>query len=216
MEATSPLAVQVRATGWMFPALLTLPLALAFWTLSFAWQPINFWVLMGVATGTLGAVSVLLGVRPFDRLPTAGDIAIGVASGIALYGVFWVGDKVATAILPFAPEQVSDIYDLRSRASLIRIGLLLALVVGPGEEIYWRGLVQSAFVRRWGVVAGTASAIAAYAGVHLVAGNLMIVVAAGVAGTAWAAIYAWRGNLWPVLISHVLWDLMIFIWFPIT
>lgn len=216
MESSPSLTAPSRMPSWATPAMLTLPLALAFWALAFAWQPVNFWILMGVATATLGTLSVALGVRPFDRLPSVSDVVIGVTSGVALYGVFWVGNELAEAILPFAPREIGDIYDLRDRASLIRIGLLLALVIGPGEEIYWRGLLQSAFMKRWGVIGGTAAAVAAYAGVHFVAGNLMIVVAAGVAGTVWAVIYAIRGRLWPVIISHVLWDLLIFIWFPIT
>jgi hypothetical protein len=216
MEASPSLAAPARSASWPTPALLTLPLALALWALAFAWQPLNFWALMAVATGTLGALSLLLGVHPFRHRLRLSDALLGVGSAALLYGVFWVGDKVSAAILPFASDQVGGIYDLRDEASLVRIGLLLALVVAPGEELYWRGLVQSAFVRQWGPLAGVLAAVAVYAGVHLVAGNLMIVVAAAVGGAAWAALYAWQRRLWPVIISHVLWDLAIFVWFPIA
>ena len=218
MAATPSLTAPLRRVwlAWPTPALLTLPLALALWTLAFAWQPVNFWVLMGLSTGTLGALSLLLGVRPFRGVPRLSDALLGVGSAVLLYGVFWVGDKLSAAVLPFASDQVDGIYGLRDEASLVRIGLLLALVIAPGEELYWRGLVQSAFVRRWGPVAGALAAVGAYAGVHLVAGNLMIVAAAAVAGAGWTALYAWRRRLWPVIISHVLWDLAIFVWFPIT
>jgi hypothetical protein len=216
MEATQPLATQPRQTSLPTPALLTLPLALLLWTVAFAWQPLNFWVLMGISTVVLGTVSVLLGAHPFKQRLQLSDVLLGIASAAVLYGVFWVGEKISSAILPFASSQVGDIYGLKDQASAVRIGLLLALVVAPGEELYWRGLLQSSFTKRWGVLAGALAAISAYAAVHLVAGNLMIIVAAGVAGAVWVAMYAWQQRLWPVIISHILWDLAVFIWFPIT
>ena len=82
--------------------------------------------------------------------------------------------------------------------------------------MYWRGLVQSTFQGRWGVrwrgwLAGTA----AYAGVHLLTGNPMLVIAAAVAGGAWGALYAWQGRLLPVVVSHVVWGVLVFLALPL-
>jgi uncharacterized protein len=117
--------------------------------------------------------------------------------------------------LPFAPRQVSSVYDLRAAADVRVIGLLLALVIGPGEEIYWRGLVQWGFAGRYGPRAGWLLGTLAYAGTHVVSLNLMVVIAAAVAGVVWGWLYMRLGRLWPGLISHVLWDLAIFLVFPI-
>ena len=58
---------------------------------------------------------------------------------------------------------------------------------------------------------GTAAAIAAYGGVHLVTGNLTLAAAATVAGAHWAFLYALGMPLGALVVSHALWDVWIFL-----
>jgi membrane protease YdiL (CAAX protease family) len=149
-----------------------------------------------------------------ERLRPA-DLLLGAAAAIVLWGVFWIGNQLLTALLPFAPGQVASVYELRGLADRWVIGLLLGLVIGPGEEVYWRGLVQWGFASRYGPVRGWVLGTLAYAGVHLVSLNPMVVVAATVAGALWGWLYLHLGRLWPAIICHLLWDLAIFLLFPI-
>ena len=198
-------------------AALTLVLAALFWVVAFLWTPISFWTLMALATGILGILSLVMrgpfllreGFRPKDVL-------IGVGSAMVLYGVFWVGNWLADAILPFAESQVLDVYELKTHASLLIIGVLMALVIAAGEEMYWLGLVQETATRRWGVRGGWIVSVLAYGGVHIVTGNVMIVVAALVAGVVWSGIYAVERRILPLILSHILWDLMVFVWLPLS
>ena len=140
---------------------------------------------------------------------------IGTASAVVLYGIFGVGHLVSSLILPFAQSQVSDLYVNREQGDLFVIAILLLFVIAPAEEIFWRGLVQDRFQKRFGVIAGMVLASVIYAAVHIWSFNFMLIAAAFVCGIFWGAMYACFGSLWPCIISHALWDVMIFVWLPI-
>ena len=120
-----------------------------------------------------------------------------------------------TSSSPLASEGVDEVYDFKSGQSPLLVGALQVLVISPAEEVYWRGLVQSTFQGRWGVWRGWLAGTAAYGGVHLLTGNIMLVIAAAVAGGAWGALYAWQGRLLPVVLSHALWGVLVFLVFPL-
>ena len=145
----------------------------------------SFWTRM---TGTgLALGGLALSVEPSLRRlrPTRHAAAGGAASAAALYGIFRVGDVLARRIMPAGAEEIGDIYLLRTLEPAGRIAVRLALVIGPAEELFWRGLVQARLRRRYGDLAGTALATAAYGGAHLATGNATLVGAASVAGAYW-------------------------------
>ena len=107
-----------------------------------------------------------------------------------LYLTFRGGDRFARRFVPGGDSQIRDIYALRTLRPKEEIAARLALLVGPAEEIFWRGLVQSALMRRYGRWRGAALAAMAYGGVHVVTGNFTLMGAAGVAGAHWCALYA--------------------------
>ena len=203
-------------TGALSPALLTLPVAVLLWLLVFQWRPLPFFPLMAVATGALAAIALAVqGPVLLRQGFHARDLLLGVGSALALWVVFWAGGQLADVIFPFAAEGVDDVYDFKADQSLLLVGALHLLVISPAEELYWRGLVQSTFQGRWGVRLGWLAGTAAYGGVHLLTGNLMLVIAAAVAGGAWGALYAWQGRLLPVVVSHALWGVLVFLVFPL-
>ena len=203
-------------SGALSPALLTLPLAALLWLLVFQWRPLPFFPLMAMATGALAVVAMLLqGPLLLRQGVRAGDLVLGVGSAVALWVVFWAGGQLAEVILPFASEGVDDVYDFKAGQSPLLVAALHLLVISPAEEVYWRGLVQSTFQGRWGVRRGWLAGTAAYGGVHLLTGNPMLVIAATVAGGAWGALYAWQGRLLPVVVSHALWGVLVFLVFPL-
>ena len=86
--------------------------------------------------------------------------------------------------------------------------------MGPAEEIYWHGFVQRTFSRRFGAVAGVLLTAIIYAAVHVVALNGMLVIAAAVCGLFWGWLYQREQSLVPVIFSHSLWDVLVFVLFP--
>lgn len=195
-------------------------LAAALWLVMFSpWTAgaVSFWLTMSLAAGLLGGAALFV-----DRARLAEvycfrprHVAIGVGSAALLYGLFFVGQVVSTRILPFAGDEIGGVYATRSEAPPALIGALLLLWIGPAEEVFWRGFVQRRLAERWGTAGGLVAATAAYTLVHAWAGNLMLLAAAGLCGLFWGALYARTRSVWPGLISHALWDLVIFVLLPL-
>lgn len=184
----------------------------------FAWafrgrQP-NFWLRMLATGGGLGlyALAVEPGLR--RQKPRGSDVVAGVASAALLYGVFQIGDRMARRIMPAGSEEIQSIYELRRVLPRPVIAALLATCIAPGEELFWRGFVQEQFEQRFGRLRGTALAAGCYGSVHLASGNLTLTGAAATAGAFWGFQYALLPRLPALIVSHILWDLWIFLIAP--
>ncbi len=191
-------------------------LAFALWYFAFQTEVWNFWVRLSLAAAIL-AISALILTPDRKELFRARprDIAIGVASALALYAIFWVGKQIATAILPFATDQIQNVYANRGQLDPLSIGLLLFFLLGPSEEIFWRGFVQRRLGERLGAPAALLATTALYALVHIWTLNFILIVAAGVAGLFWGWLYQREQSLLTVITSHALWDVLIFVIFPL-
>ena len=157
------------------------------------------------------------------------QIFLGIGIAAVLWGVFWTGDKVSQWLFPsFARLQVDAVYGLKGHTNPQLIGCLLLCLIGPAEEIFWRGYVQEAFrltfrtdspqwLRRlpveWAAMMVTT---AVYTLIHLPAINFMLLMSALVCGIVWGGLYTYRRDWLPaVILSHALWDAAVFVWFPI-
>jgi CAAX protease family protein len=169
---------------------------------------------MTLGVGTLGAYA--LATEPALRRERIRwrDFVTGVGSAAALYGIFQVGDRMARLVMPAGDREIASIYQLRSGAPRRAIAAALALVIGPGEELFWRGLVQRNLERKFGRVRGTLIASSIYGAVHLVSENLTLTGAAATAGLFWGVLYARDQRISPLIISHVTWDIWIFLVAP--
>ena len=198
----------------------TLVVAAVLWAVMFSPQTmplINFWEMMAGSALTLAVLACL-----FDRnwLKESAwnpqSLLLGIALAAALWGVFWTGDKVAAWLFDFARPQVDMIYGLKESTNPLFLTLLLLLVTGPAEEIFWRGYVQRTISHRWNPNAGFAISSAVYALVHAASCNVRLILAALVAGIVWGGLYRLFPRRLPVLIvSHAVWDAAVFVWFPI-
>lgn len=202
--------------------LLPITIAALLWAVMFSpWTAphVNFWLTMSVAGVVLTTLSLalspdLLGVLKSTFSPK--HIALGVALAALLWCIFWVGDKVACWMFPFAEGEIGSIYSMKDGASPWLIGPLLLLVIGPAEEIFWRGFVQRQFSLKMNPTWAFVLTTAIYALVHIWAGNFMLVVAAAVVGGVWGLLYRlWPKGLWTLIISHAVWDVVVFLVLPI-
>ncbi len=160
--------------------------------------------------------SYALAVSPPSRRVRIGprEVALGLASAATLYATFQVGDRFARRFVPGGEAQIRDIYTLRTLRPRGEIAARLVAVIGPAEELFWRGMVQAAFMRWLGRWRGAAAGAAAYGGVHLVTGNFTLFGAAGIAGAHWSALYAAGVPLGALIVSHAAWDVWIFLLQP--
>ena len=193
-----------RGSRWQ--AIIGLAAAFGLFAFTFRGQRARFWERMTLTGFVLGAMALgneseLRQMRWRKR-----DLAYGLGSAGVLYGIFQVGDKFARNVMPRGSKEIKDIYALRTIAPPKEIAARLATVIGPAEELFWRGFVQ----RR----AGGLAAAAAYGGAHLVTGNTTLVGAASIAGIYWGLLRALGMSMPALITSHIAWDIWIFLLAP--
>jgi CAAX protease family protein len=181
--------------------------AYAAFALSFRGPRRVFWQRMTAAGLALGGLA--LAAEPeLRRTRVRGrDLAAGLASAAGLYAVFLVGDRAVRRVLPKAGQEIGDLYALRDLRPKGELAARLALVIGPAEELFWRGFVNRRLARRFGGWPGAAIGSAAYGGAHVVTGNLTLFGAAGVAGAYWSALAAAGMPMGALIVSHAAWDI---------
>lgn len=195
-------------------AKLGLLIAYPAFALTFRGPRERFWDRMTTTGAILGTIAIA-GDRSLQRPQLrARDVALGLGIAAGLYGIFQVGDRMARRILPSGDENISDIYELRELRPKDEIALRLAAVVGPAEELFWRGLLQRSIARRWGSLPAAAAATFAYGGAHLVTGNPALIGAATVAGLYWSTLALLGVPMAALVVSHVTWDIWIFLVAP--
>ena len=205
-----PLAKPV--TGCLIAAVL--------WTIMFSpWTAphVNFWVMMTCSGIVLTTFSTLARRDWWKEVKLdLTNIALGVALAAALWGVFWIGDKLSSLMFDFARPQVNLIYGMKDGENPWVLTILMLFIIGPAEEIFWRGFIQKSFSEKWNPNLGFIVTTLIYSLVHLSKFNFMLIMAALVAGLAWGLAYRFfPEKLGAIIISHALWDCAVFIWFPI-
>jgi membrane protease YdiL (CAAX protease family) len=173
-----------------------------------------FWYFFSATMLTLICIAVAM-EQLDDKVSVGKYILYGVISGGLLFGLFWVGNQlIDLAHLSAIHKQVSALYKNYAPTQFWHF-LFLMLVIVPGEEIFWRGFVQK---RLLACTTSTKSIIIAtlmYTSVHFYASHLMLAFAALVAGFVWSWLYAWKRSIPLVIVSHLIYDLLLFVILPL-
>ncbi len=191
-------------------------LAAGLFLLTFRGPRSRFWDRM---TGTgLALGGLALSAQPEIRKTRIGwkDLLLGAGSAAALYGIFHIGDRLSRIIVPGGGDQIEAIYQLKRMRPRRELMARLGLIIGPAEEFFWRGFLQEGLMERFGRFWGTLLGVAAYGGVHIASGNFTLVGAATVAGAFWGGLYSLGVPLGALIVSHILWDNVIFLIAPTT
>lgn len=195
-------------------------IAAVLWTVMFSpWTSpyINFWIMMTCSGIVLTFYSTWASPGWWKDLRIdVPNVVLGVILAAALWCVFWIGDRLSSLMFDFARPQVDMIYGMKEGENSWILTALMLLIIGPAEEIFWRGYIQKSLSRRWNPNIGFIMTTLVYGLVHLPKFNFMLIMAAFVAGFVWGLAY----RLFPekfgaIVISHALWDCAVFIWFPI-
>ena len=198
----------------------TIVLAFVLWTIMFSpWTAphVNFWWMMTASACVLSLIATLFSPGWWKRVKlTPTNILLGIAIAAALWGIFWIGDKLSQLLFNFARPQVDLIYGMKEGENPWVLTFLMLFIIGPAEEIFWRGFIQNSFSKRWNPNVGFIVTTLVYSLVHLSKFNFMLIMAAAVAGFVWGLAYRFFPEKFgAILLSHALWDCAVFIWFPI-
>ena len=141
-------------------------------------------------------------------------IFIGAISGALLYLVFWLGHQAIEVIQPSFDKDIKKLYRWYA-PSLFWQYLALVLVASPGEELFWRGFIQKRLLKYLGPIGSILTASLLYASVHIYSGSFLLVFAAFFSGIIWGLLYIKKKSMPLVIVSHIVFDIMIFIFFPL-
>ncbi|TKC18467.1 CPBP family intramembrane metalloprotease [Robertmurraya kyonggiensis] len=150
-----------------------------------------------------------------DKASFITKLTLGVLSGVALFALFFIGSwLIQTLNLPFANE-ITKLYKRLSPTMLWHY-IVLLLVIIPGEEIFWRGFIQKRIQKGASTVTAVVVSSVLYTSAHFYSGSVMLPFAALVSGLFWGFLYAWKKSLPLVIVSHLVFDLFLFIIYPLN
>ncbi|MFL6561972.1 MAG: CPBP family intramembrane glutamic endopeptidase [Bacillus sp. (in: firmicutes)] len=166
-----------------------------------------------------GSVLVLIAYAMFqeevdDEVSFIQYVFVGAIAGFFIYFIFWLGVRAIDILhLPFNTS-IKNLYKWFA-PSLFWQYLALVLVAAPGEELFWRGFIQKRFMNYYNPFISISAASILYASVHIYSGSFLLVLAAFISGCIWGNLYFWKRSMPLVIVSHIVFDLMIFIILPL-
>jgi uncharacterized protein len=165
-----------------------------------------------------GSVLVLIAYSTFqeevdDEVSFIQFILLGSISGFLLYFVFRAGIRGMEILQLPIDSSIKNLYNWYA-PSLFWQYLALVLVAAPGEELFWRGFIQKRLSKYLNPVVSILSASILYASVHIYSGSFLLVLAAFISGFVWGYLYFFKKSMPLVIVSHIIFDLLIFIILP--
>jgi uncharacterized protein len=201
--------------------ILPIIIAAVCWFIMFSpWtkEMVNFWAGISISAALLTVLALSIDKKELSSIYKfeTRHIFIGIIAAAILYLVFYIGNLASTYIFSFAKSQIYNIYTNKDQSAPYLIGILLFFIIGPAEEIFWRGFIQKNISTKYGGLKGFVITTVIYTAIHLWSFNFMLIMAALVCGLFWGFMFYKFKSIIPVIISHAIWDLVIFIIIPIT
>jgi membrane protease YdiL (CAAX protease family) len=201
---TAPRDINADRWLWILPVLA--PLLVAVGLLGLGSAPVVFVGYHGVVC--LGSVLVF-GRRADLGLRTRRGLWPGLALGVILGAVPPLAFVVLPDLFP-DPARLREVLtgwslDPDRPAALLAF---MALVNGPAEELFWRGLLQDRLLRGWRSATALVLLFSSYHALTVGAlapdaGGVALMLAGVIAAAAFWTWTRWRWHtLWPALLSH--------------
>jgi uncharacterized protein len=135
-------------------------------------------------------------------------VITGTTIGIALGGLFLLGGLIASQI-PGVSDYVSSVLQFANQGALTPI-VLLTLINGFAEELFFRGALYTALGRHYPAVISTVL----YTAAMLASGNPMLGFAAIILGAVCAFERRATGGVLAPILTHVFWGLIVVLCLP--
>lgn len=177
-----------------------------------------FWPAIALVSGAM----IIFVVRSAEvqSVLNSTNILANIGRGL-LHGLFFSALSIVTLVtareyLQPAYAHVHTLFELRHQLPAPFVALILVVAVAPAEELFWRGYVQSIFSQRISHSYAVAAMAATDALIHAATGNYILVVAAAFFGYMWGLLRNSSQSLVPCVISHAVWDVCVFLVYPMV
>lgn len=146
--------------------------------------------------------------------PSFVAIAVMVGGFVALFALNLVAGLAATVLGLESAENAVIVAGNENPELFLYMIPITMLLVAPGEELVFRGIVQGWLRRAYGVVPGIVLASLLFGAVHVVAlegpGAIVYVTVAAALGLVLGAIYEYTENLLVPIVVHGIWNAFLF------
>jgi len=172
------------------------------------WTPFFLAVVFEGSLGLLAwAIGGAVGQSPWENLSwNAGDFALGVAATVPLLAGFALCMRVPWQPLARIRQSYHEVIRPFFGASTMVELAVIAMVAGIAEEMLFRGVVQAAVGRWFGLWPGIVAASVLFGAVHLITVTYGILAALVGIYLGWS--YIASGNLLVVIVAHALYDFL--------
>jgi membrane protease YdiL (CAAX protease family) len=180
---------------------------------------LNLVVLQGTAFPLTALAYLRLRGKSLDylraSLPSPRDLGLGGAAGVAAAVMAFV---LLTLVLTAGgqPAERGDAELLQQPTVLLVLLPLAILLIGPGEELLFRGVIQTTLREQFGAAAAIVVASFAFAPAHIIAltgspsALLVSMSLLFVPSLAFGAVYEYTDNLAAPSLAHGVYDVILF------
>lgn len=182
-------------------------------------EGVNIWIGTGAAA-VISWIALGLGARSSlsaaFRAPSAVNVAAGFAVGIGMSLLTWWLYPLSVELFPPIQGEVETLYALlREPPGPIRAFPVLLLVVAA-EELVWRGLAIDLFSKAWGPWRAVLLSALLYVLPQVALGSALLMIVALLCGLLWGALRVRFGGLAAPFIAHLVWNLLVFVLYPVA
>jgi membrane protease YdiL (CAAX protease family) len=180
-------------------------------------QYVNVWLTTGLAAAVTLIACLYVDGTQRQRLTMLHrrEICLGMICGLLMLGLTQLAYPIGQAILPGLSTWVAPLYgNLRQPPGPYRALPILLLVV-MAEECVWRGLLIDMLQQRYPSLQVVMISTACYAIPHLFSSSWLLLGVVLLCGVIWSSLRVMTGSLMVPLLTHLVWDLGVFVLFPL-
>jgi membrane protease YdiL (CAAX protease family) len=179
---------------------------------------VNVWL----GTGLAGGLSILV-MQRLSRAsllerwnPAPRPAFLGVAAGVAMAAATWLLYPISIELVPSIALEVPKLYELLRQPPGPVLAFPVLVLVVTAEELVWRGLAIDVFSRHANAAGAVLLAALLYTLPQVAFRSPLLVVVAFACGAVWGLLRVRTNGLIAPLLAHLIWDLLVFVLFPVA
>ena len=182
-----------------------IPLCAAGMAVAFRGPKRAHWQMLALTHGALGLAAGVVEPTSRHRRMDRADVVAALRTGGGMVATGALLQAVAGRATSRFTADSENLRELAETSNPLRMCAYLLLVVAPGEELFWRGLVQGRLTRRFGARKAAVATVALYGLAHVPTGNLGVTGAAVGLGSTLSLLRARGAGLERLALIHAMW-----------